>query len=405
MNKFTSALFMSMFIAGSAMAQTNLLSNASFEEWDGSNATNWVSTTTASNGTVEKSTDARTGSASILLKGTSSGNKRIAYKEITLKAGTYEFSIYAKGATAEAGSARPGYAPVNEDGSMGQYVYGEYYNDLANADWALVSYTFELAEQTKLNLVVMNSKNPGKDLLFDDASLTTTNGGIVEDGGSTEPDPTENIIFETSFNNGDAAGFEFKDVELGGLEYVWKADSYGYLKASAYTNETGTVATESWAISPTIDLSTVKEATMVFRHTMNKMNGGEPKDYGTLYVSDNYTGDVKTATWNEITITTYPDGNNWNFVDAGEFDLKSYCGKKVVFGFKYVSTAESAPTWEIDNLKISSPIGSGIEVVEDVNAPVEVYTINGVMVGNSLEGLESGLYLVKQGNKVRKVIK
>lgn len=390
------------------MAQTNLLSNPSFEEWNGSNATNWVSTTSAGNGTVEKSTDARTGSASILLKGTSSGNKRIAYKELILKAGTYEFSIYAKAATADAGSACPGYAIVQDDGTINGgsgYKYGDHVNDISNTEWILVSNTFELTEQTKVNIVVMNAKDPGKDLLFDDASLTTTDGGIVEDGGSTDPDPTENIIFETSFNNGDAAGFEFKDVELGGLEYVWKADSYGYLKASAYTNETGTVATESWAISPAIDLSAVKEATMVFRHTMNKMNGGEPKDYGTLYVSDNYTGDVKTATWNEITITTYPDGNNWNFVDAGEFDLKSYCGKKVVFGFKYVSTAESAPTWEIDNIKISSPIGSGIEVVEDVNAPIEVYTINGIMVGNSLEGLESGLYLVKQGNKVRKVIK
>lgn len=386
------------------MAQTNLLSNPSFEDWDGDNATNWVSTTTASNGTVEKSTDARTGSASILLKGASS-NKRIAYKELTLKAGTYEFSIYAKGATTEAGSARPGYAPVNEDGSMGQYVYGEYYNDLANTDWVLVSYTFELAEQTKLNLVVMNSKNPGKDLLFDDASLTTTNGGIVEDGGSTDPDPnpTENIIFESSFNDGDAAGFEFKDVEIGELEYVWKADSYGYLKASAYKD--GNFAAESWAVSPVIDLSAIKEATMVFRHAMNFVKAGEPKDCGTLYVSEDYTGDVKSATWNELTINTYPEGNSWTFVDAGEIDLKSYCGKKVVFGFKYVSTTESAPTWEIDNLKISSPIGSGIEVVEDVNAPVEVYTINGVMVGNSLEGLESGLYLVKQGNKVRKVIK
>lgn len=398
---------MSMFIAGSAMAQTNLLSNPSFEEWDGSNATNWVSTTSASNGTVEKSTDARTGSASILIKGDPESNKRIAYKEVTLKAGTYEFSIYAKAATEEGASARPGYAIVGADGSLSgnSYIYGEYVNDITNTEWVLVSNTFELTEQTKVNIVVMNGKKPGKDLLFDDASLTTTNGGIVEDGGSTDPDPTENIIFETSFNNGDAAGFEFKDVELGGLEYVWKADSYGYLKASAYTKETGNVATESWAVSPVIDLSTIKTATMTFRHAMNYVKAGEPKDYGTLFVSADYTGDVKTATWNEITISAYPEGNNWNFVDAGDIDLTSYCGKKVVFGFKYVSTTESAATWEIDNLKISSPISSGIEIVEDVNAPIEVYTINGVMVGNSLEGLESGLYLVKQGNKVRKVIK
>lgn len=404
MRIFTSTL-MSLFVAGSAMAQTNLLTNASFEEWNGNVPTDWVSTTTASSATIEKSTDARTGSASILAMGNSSSNKRIAYKELILKAGSYEFTIYAKSATAELGSARPGYAPINEDGSMGTYVYGEYANDLSNTEWTLVSYSFDLAEETKLNLVVMNSKNPGKDLLFDDASLTTTDGGIVEGGTDPDPDPTENIIFETSFNNGDAAGFEFKDVNTGGLDYVWKADSYGYLKASAYANSTNH-ETESWAVSPVMNLTQVDEAKMTFRHAMNFVKAGEPQDYARVYVSENYSGDVQTATWNELTVATYPDGQSWTFVDSGEFDLTSYCGKNVVIAFKYTSTSEAAPTWEVDNLKIFAPLGSSIDNVSvDMNAPVEIYNINGVMVGNSLDELSNGIYLVRQGTKVNKVIK
>ena len=44
-------------------------------------------------------------------------------------------------------------------------------------------------------------------------------------------------------------------------------------------------------------------------------------------------------------------------------------------------------------------------VVAEENAPVEVYTLGGVKVGNSLEGLQKGIYVVKQGNKVVKVMK
>lgn len=408
MKNFTSMknwmAFSFLLMSGTAMAQTNLLSNASFEEWSGDEPAHWVSTTTAGNGTISQATDARTGSSSVLLKGTTS-NKRLASEEMTLKAGTYIFSIYAKAATEENASARPGYAPVNEDGSMGTYMYGVYHNDITNANWVLVADTFTLDADTKLNLVVMNPKSPGKDLLLDDASLTTEDGGIVEGGTTVDPEPAENVLFETSFDNGDVAGFEFKDVEKGELDYVWKGDDYGYLKASAYFNKVNNV-TESWAVSPAIDLTKVTKATLNFRHALNYLNSGTAADHIKVFASTDYAGDVAAATWTELTIATYPAGNNWTFVDAGDIDLTAYCGKNVYIAFKYVSTAEVAPTWEVDNLKITAPVSSGISSVEDaVDAPVEVYNLSGVKVGSSLDGLNKGIYLVKKGNKVQKVLK
>ena len=160
--------------AGTAMAQTELLQNAGFEMWDGDKPVHWVPTTTAGNGTLSRSFDARTDSFSVMVKGASS-NKRLAYEEMTLSPGSYTFSIYAKAATDEAAKACPGYAPLKEDGSMGAYVYGDYV-DVPSTEWTLVSYTFTLEEETKLNLVVMNSQKPGKDLLLDDASLTFVEG-------------------------------------------------------------------------------------------------------------------------------------------------------------------------------------------------------------------------------------
>lgn len=42
--------------------------------------------------------------------------------------------------------------------------------------------------------------------------------------------------------------------------------------------------------------------------------------------------------------------------------------------------------------------------VADTNMPVTVYNISGMKVGSSLNGLPSGLYLVKQGKSVKKVL-
>lgn len=396
-----------LFVGGSAMAQTNLLSNASFEDWSEEKPAHWVSTTTAGNGTISQSSDARTGSSSLLLKGSSS-NKRLGSEEITLKAGTYIFSIYAKAATDEAASARPGYVPLDEEGNLmsNNYTYGIYYNGITNAEWVLVADTFELEKETKINLVVMNPKNPGKDILLDDASLTTEDGGLVEGGSTVDPTPSEKVLFESSFDNGDVAGFEFKDVNIGDLSYVWKGDSYGYLKASAYANNTNNVA-ESWAVSPAIDLTKETKATMNFRHALNFLNSSNAADHAKLLISSDYSGDVTTATWDELTIANYPEGKNWTFVDAGDIDLTAYCGKTVYIAFKYVSTADAAPTWEVDNLQIVAPTSTGIAstVTDNVNAPVEVYNLNGVKVASSLDGLKSGIYLVKKGNKVQKVLK
>ena len=47
----------------------------------------------------------------------------------------------------------------------------------------------------------MNSKNPGKDLLIDDASLKTEDGGIVG-GGGVDPEPEQgNLVTNPGFEN------------------------------------------------------------------------------------------------------------------------------------------------------------------------------------------------------------
>ena len=180
---------------------TELLTNGGFENWADGYPTGWKSASTASSATLEQSTDKRSGTYSVLVQGASS-NKRLDSTEMTLKAGTYVFSAYFKAATAEKAGARLGYVPIGDDGTPGNYAYdADYVNDITDTEWVTKSYMFTLTEEQTICLVVMNPKSPGKDLLIDDASLKTEDGGIVG-GGGVDPEPSTGELFISEYVEG-----------------------------------------------------------------------------------------------------------------------------------------------------------------------------------------------------------
>lgn len=150
-------------------------SNGDFENWTGGKPNNWSTASTAGNATLKQSTDAHGGKYAVEVAGTASANKRIGYKETTLPAGTYTMKFYVKAATATGGSVRPGYVPVT-DGKVGNYMYGEYVNNLTAGEWTLVEHSFTLEGETTLCLVIMNAKNPGANVIIDDFTLTNEKG-------------------------------------------------------------------------------------------------------------------------------------------------------------------------------------------------------------------------------------
>lgn len=151
------------------------LTNGDFEQWADGQPTGWKSASTASSATLAQSTDAHGGSYSVNVKGKESSNVRLASQEITLAAGTYAFSFYAKATTADKAQCRAGYVPVT-NGSVGNYTYSSEYPELNNTGWTQVSYEFTLDSETTVCLLVMNPKksnySSGKDILVDDATLT-----------------------------------------------------------------------------------------------------------------------------------------------------------------------------------------------------------------------------------------
>ena len=163
----------------------NMLVYGGFEAWSGSTPTGWKTASTAGNATLSQSTDAKSGSYAVEVAGLSSANKRLGSTEMTLSAGTYTFTVSVKAATSEGGSFSLGYVPV-VDGKVDTYTYQKeggkqvYYNNLSATEWTTASYTFTLDAETTVSLLVMNAKNPGKNILVDDASLTSENGSIVK---------------------------------------------------------------------------------------------------------------------------------------------------------------------------------------------------------------------------------
>ena len=146
--------------------------NGDFEAWDSdSKPTGWSSV--AGNATLQKSTDAHGGDFSVLVKG-AAANKRMAYQEMSLEAGTYTLSCYAKAATTDAAVIRIGYAKLT-NGVVADTQNDYIYNDMTtinNGDWQLVTYQFTLSAPTAVSLLVMNNKQGGKDVLIDDVTIT-----------------------------------------------------------------------------------------------------------------------------------------------------------------------------------------------------------------------------------------
>ena len=153
--------------------------NGGFENWTDSKPTNWKTVSTAGNATLSQSEDAHSGKYSVKVGGSASANKRLGYKEITLKAGEYKVKFYVKAVTEKGASVRPGIVPVT-DGKVGDYIYGDYVNELKNTEWKLVEQTLTIPADGTYCFVIMNAKKPGGDVLIDDFTVTFGSTAIIK---------------------------------------------------------------------------------------------------------------------------------------------------------------------------------------------------------------------------------
>lgn len=153
--------------------------NGNFETWVDGKPNNWKTASSAGNASLAQSTDAHSGKYSVKVGGSTSANKRLGYKEMELKAGTYKIKYYVKAATATGASIQSGFVPVTE-GKVGDYKYSGYINNISNTEWTLVEQELKIPTDGTYCIVIMNSKKPGGDVLIDDLTLTLGETVIIK---------------------------------------------------------------------------------------------------------------------------------------------------------------------------------------------------------------------------------
>lgn len=235
----------------------------------------------------------------------------------------------------------------------------------ASTDQTAVTLKFNLAGKSyTYTLTDTSIFEEGKNVTFN-ANLSINNGKpVVTVGTATIEDWTEkpggdiNVDFDGEVQPGketvvldesfatSQGNFTIEDKQLPeGGSYVWKHDTYNddkFMKASGYIG--GAKASESWLISPTIDLNKATTATLTFDHA-HKFAGTPSKEL-TLWITE-----TNTEVWKQLAIDKYGTNNDYNFVTA-TIDLSAYAGKTIKFAFKYISTTSAAGTWEIKNVKV-----------------------------------------------------
>ena len=164
-----------------------------------------------------------------------------------------------------------------------------------------------------------------------------------------------NAYYSNTFLEGDG-GFTIYDIERdASLSYIWQNTSqYGW-KCSGYNGSTKkNTKSESWIVSPTINLTNAENPELVFDEAM-KFLGSDSKisDNVKVMVSTNFEGDVKTAKWEVLDVQNGTQGNSWDFITITPISLVKYIGKPVHIAFQYLSTETVATTYEVKNLVVS----------------------------------------------------
>lgn len=147
------------------------------------------------------------------------------------------------------------------------------------------------------------------------------------------------------------AGWTTDNVSMAdALSYVWSYDPVYGAKASAYVSG-ASQPSESWLVSPAIDLAGYSDIALAFEHAANYLNGNAFASLLGVYVGE---ASADKSSWTDITaLLALPAGNDWKFVNSGNIGLDDFAGKTIQIAFRYVSNSSVAPTWEVKNIVVT----------------------------------------------------
>ena len=163
----------------------------------------------------------------------------------------------------------------------------------------------------------------------------------------------ENKPLNVDFKQGTGL-FSVKDQYIDdALLYVWQRDKNRGMVATGKKGD-NKYKSESWLVSPRIDLSDCSTTTLIVSQSFSDFGGiDNAKHYTCLYVSE------EGEDWKPLETFTYPQTESGEITESA-VDLSEYDGKDVRFAFCYTSDEDVAGTWVIRKVSI---VGIGMPVV------------------------------------------
>lgn len=170
-------------------------------------------------------------------------------------------------------------------------------------------------------------------------------------GGEDTPNPPAegehiNETFATSFGS-------FTEKTVKGTPWII---DYSCAKATGYDNSSKTTTpSESYLVSKAIDLSASKGAVVNFEYILRyytNYGAEKPGVADKVLITDNYTGDVTTTKWTDIT-GTLTEGSDWNTWYKYSVNIPAeMLGKKAVIVALYYACEDNSATWEVKNFVV-----------------------------------------------------
>ena len=137
---------------------------------------------------------------------------------------------------------------------------------------------------------------------------------------------------------------------------LWQEKTFsgnGYAELSSFNS--GNAVNESWLVSPPIDMDSHTAEVLIFKVAQHHLDVDSPLNSLKVYISSNFTGNVTTATWTQITVGLPTQATSWyQFVSSGGIDLSTYTGN-INVAFKFtgsgtVTTLDGA--FQVDDFKV-----------------------------------------------------
>ena len=158
-------------------------------------------------------------------------------------------------------------------------------------------------------------------------------------------DDAETVTFPWSanFTSGEGKFFVRNEVFPFAFDAIWANSSYEGWVAQAY-NAAMKYATESWLVSPYVDMTSAKKPILVFDHVVQYFKDIDmAREQTSLWIRE------KGGTWKQLSLSfSYPDEQSSATMTSQEINLSDYVGKTVQFAFKYVSDETNDPgKWQI----------------------------------------------------------